>query len=637
MRSAAPRVVVRFTVNGVGRRVRVAPMARLLDVLREECGLTGTKEGCGEGECGACTVLVDGAAVDACLVPVAHAAGTHVTTIEGAGRRRAGRALQRSFERHGAAQCGICTPGMIVAAMPIPRGSATAGDCRGAGRQPVPVHRLRQHLPRRRGGRAAAARPPAGRVPGRLPVAARRSRLTLARPRRLRDALRLLAGEPLTPIAGCTDVYVGLQFGAVDATAFLDLWGLDELRGICAAGGGVRLGALTTYTEIRASRLVQARVPMLAAAAAEIGGAQIQNRGTLGGNLANASPAGDTLPVLLAADASLVLQSATGERTSAALGLLHRLPAERPPARRADRGDRDSAPRRPAVVAQGGHASGPGHLQGDDGRRARRRRARRHRRGGADRRAGRAGVGGAVGRPHRSPRRKPRWPPTSRRSTTCARRRSTAAPLPPTCWPASGVTRHDPVPVHGSATPAAGLAREMAAAATPPLTTWISPPCAPGCRHRPLTRFAPAPTGYLHLGHVVNAMHVWGLAQALDGRVLLRVEDHDRQRCRPEFEAALLDDLDWLGLRPRPASRPAAFRAGACDGRQSDRDAIYRAAAAGLAARGLVYGCRCTRRDLEAAGAGDAGELRYPGTCRQSRAAARGRARLAARVDRRAR
>ena len=96
----------------------------------------------------------------------------------------------------------------------------------------------------------------------------------------------------------------------------------------------------------------------------------------------------------------------------------------------------------------------------------------------------------------------------------------------------------------------------------------------------------------------------------------LRVEDHDRQRCRPEFEAALLDDLDWLGLVP-DLFPTAAFRAGASDGRQSDRDVIYRAAATGLAARGLVYGCRCTRRDLEAAGAGDAGELRYPGTCRR--------------------
>lgn len=133
----------------------------------------------------------------------------------------------------------------------------------------------------------------------------------------------------------------------------------------------------------------------------------------------------------------------------------------------------------------------------------------------------------------------------------------------------------------------------------------------------PLTRFAPAPTGHLHLGHVVNALYVWGLARALGGRVLLRVEDHDRQRCRPEFEASILDDLDWLGLVP-DVYPTAAFRAGRCEGRQSDRDPVYRQAIANLAARGLVYGCRCTRRDIEAAGGGgaDGDELRYPGTCR---------------------
>ena len=131
----------------------------------------------------------------------------------------------------------------------------------------------------------------------------------------------------------------------------------------------------------------------------------------------------------------------------------------------------------------------------------------------------------------------------------------------------------------------------------------------------PLTRFAPAPTGDLHLGHVVNALHVWGLAQALGGRVLLRIEDHDRQRSRPEYEAALLEDLDWLGF-VADVFPTAAFRAGRCDGRQSDREAVYRGAIAELAGRGLVYGCRCTRRDLEAAGQGDGGELRYPGTCR---------------------
>jgi aerobic-type carbon monoxide dehydrogenase small subunit (CoxS/CutS family) len=108
-------------VNGKKHRVDVHPMKRLLDVLREDCGLTGTKEGCGEGECGACTVLVDGVAVDACLVPAAHAEGRRITTIEGASASRVGRALQQAFVEHGGAQCGICTPGMILAAMPLAR------------------------------------------------------------------------------------------------------------------------------------------------------------------------------------------------------------------------------------------------------------------------------------------------------------------------------------------------------------------------------------------------------------------------------------------------------------------------------------------------------------------------------------
>ena len=123
MSRSGDRVSVSFVVNGTRRRLQVPPMARLLDVLRETCGLTGTKEGCGEGECGACTVLVDGQAVDACLMPIAHVQGARVTTIEGAGRSASGKALQQAFERHGAAQCGICTPGMIVAALPIASGT----------------------------------------------------------------------------------------------------------------------------------------------------------------------------------------------------------------------------------------------------------------------------------------------------------------------------------------------------------------------------------------------------------------------------------------------------------------------------------------------------------------------------------
>jgi glutamyl-tRNA synthetase/glutamyl-Q tRNA(Asp) synthetase len=122
-----------------------------------------------------------------------------------------------------------------------------------------------------------------------------------------------------------------------------------------------------------------------------------------------------------------------------------------------------------------------------------------------------------------------------------------------------------------------------------------------------LTRFAPAPTGFLHIGHVVNAIFVWGMARACAGQVLLRIEDHDRQRCRPEFEAALLDDLDWLGFEPdiHPTN---AFRAGSCQGRQSERDAVYRATLAPLIQRGLIYGCDCTRKQIEGTA--------YAGRCR---------------------
>ncbi len=140
--------------------------------------------------------------------------------------------------------------------------------------------------------------------------------LTLTRPQSLNQALVMLAVDPhLMPIAGCTDVYVALHFGAMRERRFIDLWDLDELRGIAVKGDRLRIGALTTYAEIIRATIVQKRVPMLVAAAREVGGAQIQNRGTIGGNIANASPAGDTLPVLIAADAQVVLRSRTATRT----------------------------------------------------------------------------------------------------------------------------------------------------------------------------------------------------------------------------------------------------------------------------------------------------------------------------------
>lgn len=115
-----------------------------------------------------------------------------------------------------------------------------------------------------------------------------------------------------------------------------------------------------------------------------------------------------------------------------------------------------------------------------------------------------------------------------------------------------------------------------------------------------VTRFAPAPTGYLHLGHVVNAIYVWGIARARRGRVLLRIEDHDRERSRPEFEKALRQDVEWLGLAP---DEPAV--------RQSERGAVYEQALETLRERGLVYACTCSRSEI--------GTDRYPGTCANKR------------------
>jgi xanthine dehydrogenase small subunit len=141
------------------------------------------------------------------------------------------------------------------------------------------------------------------------------SGLTLHEPRTLREALRRLREDgPLTPLAGGTDIFVQARFGALEEQAFLDLSRLPALRRIRLQGDVLSIGALATYTDLIRSRSVRRRLPMLVAAAREVGGPQIQNRGTLGGNIANGSPAGDALPVLAAADAVLVLVSADGER-----------------------------------------------------------------------------------------------------------------------------------------------------------------------------------------------------------------------------------------------------------------------------------------------------------------------------------
>jgi carbon-monoxide dehydrogenase small subunit len=115
----ATKRLLHFKVNGQSMSVEAFPMTRLLDVLREELQLTGTKEGCGEGECGACTVIIDGSIVNSCLVPVVQVDGSDITTIEGVAHEDQLHDVQQAFIDHGGAQCGICTPGMILAAVDL--------------------------------------------------------------------------------------------------------------------------------------------------------------------------------------------------------------------------------------------------------------------------------------------------------------------------------------------------------------------------------------------------------------------------------------------------------------------------------------------------------------------------------------
>jgi xanthine dehydrogenase small subunit len=328
MTVAGVRSAVRFRVNGRALEADVPGGARLLDVLRVDLGLTGTKEGCGEGECGACSVLVDGAVVASCLVPVAQVDGCDVLTVEGLAGDGRLVPLQEAFRETGAVQCGICTPGMLMAARAwLERGApatedgireALAGNlCRCTGYTKIleAVEQAAREWEPGQGSVPAVAAEGPWTVPS-SPAGPYRPPRVLT-PRSLADALDRLADDPaLRPIAGGTDIMVELATGArAPDRPLLDISRLEELRGIGVRDGQLVVGALATYAELRASPEVGALVPVLAEMASAVGAAQVQARGTIGGNAITASPAGDALPVLLATDATMEVASTSGGRT----------------------------------------------------------------------------------------------------------------------------------------------------------------------------------------------------------------------------------------------------------------------------------------------------------------------------------
>jgi len=328
---SAPTRATHFTVNGAPVEVAGPGGLRLLDALRVDLGLTGTKEGCGEGECGACTVLVDGTPVVSCLVPVGQVEGREVRTVEGLADDGRLDPIQAAFVDSGGVQCGICTPGILMSARAFldsgvePTDAAIreviAGNlCRCTGYMKIidAIANAATTAPREvPGGLPDVPRELAGAAvrPGVEAGSDVRVGAAFVRPTTLAEAYALLAAGPWRPIAGGTDVMVQLADDPAAANqALLDLTGIEELRGIRIDDDRLVVGATATFADLRRSELVGAHLPALGQMASAFGATQLQNMATLGGNVVNASPAGDSLPLVLAAEAVLVAGGAGGER-----------------------------------------------------------------------------------------------------------------------------------------------------------------------------------------------------------------------------------------------------------------------------------------------------------------------------------
>jgi len=317
---------IRITVNNIPHRLDVGPDERLIDLLRDRLRLTGAKEGCGEGRCGACTVIMDGLAVNACMILAYQARDRSILTIEGLGREGNLDPLQESFVENGAIQCGYCTPGMILAAkallMQNPRPTEAeiregiAGNlCRCTGYVNIvkaikAVTEINQKTVFPREGREGL-----GLIEKNL-KGNRIAPFNIKGFQRLEDVIdtqRCFDGK-IAFIAGGTDMMNTIRETGIDADLMIDLFQVDELKYIREEAGMIHIGAGTTFSEIAASRLIRAKAPCLAQAASQIGSVQIRNRATIGGNIAGASPAADSLPALVLLNATLVAVGPQGER-----------------------------------------------------------------------------------------------------------------------------------------------------------------------------------------------------------------------------------------------------------------------------------------------------------------------------------
>ena len=301
---------IRVRINGPVHELDVPPTRRLLDILRENLVFTGSKEGCGEGECGACAVFMDGMLVNACLVPALQLEGRDVKTVEALRKGGTPDPVQTAFVEEGGVQCGFCTPGMVMAAKalleknPHPsreeiRAGLAGNLCRCTGYEKIiaAVQKVAEHY--------TPSQPPepcAG--------AGEFSPTTLA------EAIEILKehGERITIVAGATDLMISLKLGLLAPDMLMDVTRIASLAAVTYDEDVIEIGSTVTYAELADHPVIKRHCPALVQAAVQVGAAAIQNRATLGGNLMSASPAADGPVVLMALGAMALLAGPAGRR-----------------------------------------------------------------------------------------------------------------------------------------------------------------------------------------------------------------------------------------------------------------------------------------------------------------------------------
>lgn len=313
---------IEMTINGTLYYADVPPMKPLLSLLREDLGFKGSKEGCGEGECGACSVIMNGKLVNACLVPAVQSSGCEILTIEGLGSPDDMDVLQKAFVSEGAVQCGFCTPGMVIAARalleenPTPslediKVALSGNICRCTGYEKIynAVEKAVQD------GYCDTFRSRENLCSGQTPMPISENDRNCFTPEDLKEVFEILdQNEDVSILAGSTDIIPDIKNGKYTFKKIMDLSRVKELKGINKVGDAIKIGSCVTNGDIIRSSMIKKYLPAVWEAAFMSGAPAVQNRATIGGNLSAASGAADLPTILLPLDASVITEGSGGTR-----------------------------------------------------------------------------------------------------------------------------------------------------------------------------------------------------------------------------------------------------------------------------------------------------------------------------------